>query len=431
MPLNADGFRGTIFLRKGKYSIYGNLYLHTSGVVLRGAGHTDNPENSTILIGTGVRPHQGSLLTIGYPEKLSETLYHSSTIQPIFKTKITNEIIPVGQQSFTVEHADLLKIDDRILIEHECSESWLKAVNYGATDTDQPWKIGDHPIIYDRNVTKIDGNKIFIDAPVFYTLDQKRATTNVYLYPKNLSVVEHVGIENIRFESAYQYATDEDHLENLVLFRLVKNAWARHCTAAHFIRAGFQVEYSKQVTIQKCNAIDPISKIEGGRRYNFDLEQGSQLILVKDCYARNGRHHYISDGKSTSSGNVFLNCISDAAYAMSEAHRHWTTGLLFDGHQEINVRKDGKQLLALFNRGSYGASHGWSCAHCVAWNIDLGIGRATIQQPPTAQNYCIGCQGVINNKGTFTHPLGYIEGANKKGLFPKSLYEAQLGGRSK
>ncbi|NEE02439.1 CBM96 family carbohydrate-binding protein [Phytoactinopolyspora halotolerans] len=48
-----------------------------------------------------------------------------------------------------------------------------------------------------------------------------------------------------------------------------------------------------------------------------------------------------------------------------------------------------------------------------------------VQQPPTAQNWAIGCAGTVTGVGAFDHPPGKIEGANQPGLTPASLYRAQ------
>jgi len=82
-------------------------------------------------------------------------------------------------------------------------------------------------------------------------------------------------------------------------------------------------------------------------------------------------------------------------------------------------------VLGLYNRGDYGTGHGWSSAHSVAWNYATGAGVGVIQRPPTAQNYAIGCSGVVTGDGPFPNPAGYIEGTNRSGLVPPSLYQAQ------
>jgi hypothetical protein len=67
--------------------------------------------------------------------------------------------------------------------------------------------------------------------------------------------------------------------------------------------------------------------------------------------------------------------------------------------------------------------------HSVAWNCNTGTSKIVIQKPPTAQNYAIGCTGVVTGTGPFSGPQGFIEGTNLPGLNPGSLYKAQLADR--
>ncbi len=427
-PLEANGFRGAVYLSAGLYKIFGQIHIHASGIVLRGAGNGEFPSSNTILYGVGDSIAERELIVFGPLKEKNPKMLNFDKVQPAKSTYIKDNIVAVGSRSFEVADASFFELGQRIVIGHTCTKKWLEAVNYGDTEGNKAWQEGQHPIIYDRRIKKIVGNKITIDAPIFYTLNRQLATTHVYPYPPFRKVINHVGIENLRIDSSYEHPEDENHVHNSVIFRMCEDAWATKCVATHFVRAGFGVEFSRQVSILNCQALDPISKIEGARRYNFEFRQGAQLVLVQDCYARNGRHHFVG-GRSTCSGNVVHRCVSDAAYGNSESHLHWATGLLFDSVKEINVRKADKVLLALCNRGSWGHSHGWSCAHCVAWNYDAAEGRIVVQQPPTAQNYCIGCRGNVTNKWTFEHPIGYIEENNASQLSPISLYEAQLNAR--
>ena len=67
------------------------------------------------------------------------------------------------------------------------------------------------------------------------------------------------------------------------------------------------------------------------------------------------------NGYSYTSGCVFVDCTSSGAYAGSEGHRRWSTGLLFDNLIELDGPRPGvnPRLLGLYNRGYYGTSHGW------------------------------------------------------------------------
>jgi hypothetical protein len=42
LPLDANGFRGAVFLNAGTYNVNSPIFIRTSGVVLRGAGQATN-----------------------------------------------------------------------------------------------------------------------------------------------------------------------------------------------------------------------------------------------------------------------------------------------------------------------------------------------------------------------------------------------------
>ena len=77
-----------------------------------------------------------------------------------------------------------------------------------------------------------------------------------------------------------------------------------------------------------------------------------------------------------------------------------------------NIKTTRPLVLGLYNRGSYGTGHGWSAAHSVAWNV-LGSQPISVQKPPTAQNYAVGCTApsVTGAKppSPFKATDGYIE----------------------
>jgi hypothetical protein len=130
------------------------------------------------------------------------------------------------------------------------------------------------------------------------------------------------------------------------------------------------------------------------------------------------------------SGIVIYNSVSEKSYNASEGHRLWSQGFLFDNFIDKNTNVSlSNPVLGLYNRGDYGSGHGWAAVHSVAWNCNVGNSRIIIQKPPTAQNYAIGCTGIVTGDGPFSHPEGYIEGTNVAGLIPSSLYKAQLAER--
>jgi hypothetical protein len=240
-------------------------------------------------------------------------------------------------------------------------------------------------------------------------------------------------LENLRIDIEMLGGKDENHAWQDASFVSCENAWAKNCTVTHFTLSGIITESCTRSTFTNCNSIDPVGVVTGGRMYNFNNYMYSQLTLFSNCYANNGRHHYVSNGTSTASGNVVLCSVSEGSRMVNEGHRQWTKGMLYDNLKETKLRRD--FVIGFYNRINAGTGHGWSAVHSVLWNYDIDSTRAIIglQQPPTAQNYAIGCfaktiGGTIYGQ---TLPAGYIEGQNKPGLVPNSLYEAQLTDRKK
>jgi hypothetical protein len=435
LPKNSDGIRGALLLQAGKYEIYGSLAVKYDGVVLRGVGEGSNPANSTIIYARGNTPSQRTVITLGNSSQINGTKQISNT-----KSNITDEKVNIGSRTFSVANASLYKVGDRIVIYHPASQAWVNAVNKGGvpypdpsapTDPDERWKENQLPILFHRYVKSISGNTIEVDAPVFYTLNKALSQSYVYK-PDMTGLINQVGLENLRIDIETQGGTDEAHAWQAARFKSCENAWAKSCTFIHFGQSGIITEACYRSTFTDCTAIDPVAIITGERMYNFNTYVYSQLNLFKNCYARGGRHHYVSNGTSTTSGNVFLRCTSDATNSVSEGHRQWTQGMLYDNHKEINMKRD--FVLGLYNRVAMGTGHGWAAVHSVLWNCDVNAsyGKIGLQQPPTAQNYAIGCfaktiTGSPVNASNFTK--GYVEGQNKPGLVPASLYEAQLQAR--
>ncbi len=435
---DSAGFRGALLLKAGTYEVYGTIYLNKSGIVLRGEGDGEDPATNTIILAKGNSPNQRTVLVAGGGEasKWREMV-------PGTKSNILDDTVLVGARRFRVQKPGYYHVGDNIIIFHPCTEEWLQAIDFGGTHSndpgaepgvDLPWEIGSQPIVYNRYITRIDGDTLTIDAPVFNTLVRSLAQSYVYTYLRH-KLETQIGIENLRIDIVTKGGEDEAHAWNAIDLFLIEDAWVRNCTVLHFGEAGFRTNTATRVTIENCKALDPVSIITGGRRYNFEAYTASQLILFKNCLATNGRHHYMSNGTTWTSGIVFLDCQSSGAYASSEGHRRWSQGLLYDNLVELDGPRAGynPRLLGLYCRGYYGTSHGWAAAHSVAWNCDVAQGDLIVQKPPTAQNYAIGCKGknITGKKppASFDEPEGYIEGANQEGLFPRSLYLAQFEDR--
>ncbi len=439
LPLDANGFRGAILLKRGLYNLEKPITIKASGVVLRGEGMNDI---GTILFGKTPRqtPGQGgrgggggrqALVNIAGPTAIK--------VQEDTKQTITDNYVPVGATSFTVTSAKAFKKGDRILVRRIGNQDWIKAIGEDSASVGrnrwQPFNIN-----FDRVITDIKGNTIIVDAPIFTAIETRWGGGEVYKYTDER--IEQVGIENLRGISEFdpsvrarnygnmdrddmdakyryesdEYYSDENHYFNFINVSNAKNVWVRNMSALHFGSSVVQVNAgSKWVTVQDCESWEPVSMRQGARRFTYQMN--GQFCLVQRCFSQKGRHSFVLQGQEAS-GNVFLDCKAVNPYSTSEPHNHWSSGILYD-----NVKAP---LTARF----WDYIIGWAGANIVFWNCE---GDFLIQKPPTAQNYSfghIGINAVIFNAALqdLTKPKGHVESIDYH-VTPRSLYLTQLNER--
>ncbi|MGI5818923.1 MAG: hypothetical protein ACOX9R_12595 [Armatimonadota bacterium] len=412
MPLDPDGFRGAVLLRAGEYQIEGALSIGASGVVLRGEG-SDN--DGTILRATGTdRRTLIKLLGDGSRQEIEGS-----------RVGVLDEYVPVGARSLRVEDAGGISVGDPIAVVRVATDGWISAIGMdriperadGGTVTQ--WTPGAYTMHFERIVTAIDGDRITLDTPMVVSLDQNYGGGYVYRYewPERIS---NVGIEHLRGISDFNpevtatrggedYYADEEHAWSFIWVEKAEDAWVRDVTSVYFgyscvwTRAG-----SSRVTVQDSACLDPVSQITGSRRYSF-AANGQQALFLR-CYARQGRHDFVMHAR-VPGPNAFVDCRADNAYSDSGPHHRWATGTLYD-----NVVVNGNAL-NVRNRGNSGTGHGWAGAQQVFWNCTAD--RIICQQPPTAQNWAIGCIAGDRSGDGYWASFG-------EPVSPRSLYFAQL-----
>jgi hypothetical protein len=430
IPLNENGFRGTLLLKAGSYDVSGTVYLKYSGVVLRGEGDGTDTLKNTVINAIGNTPENRTVLIAGGNKngELDDDWVWGT------RSYITSNFVQVGSFTFKVDNPSLYQVGDNIIIKHPCTKKWIDANNGGVeNDKTKFWHEGELPIVYNRFIKKIKGNEITIDAPVFNHLDKKLSQSFIYKYSRR-GLLTHIGIENIRVEIKTLGRKDVvNHAENAIVLRQIEDSWVKNSTTLHFWKSGIMTQTAFRISVINCKALEPYGVVTGGQRYNFNASTFSQQILFYKCQASDARHAYVSNGRSSVSGIAVVESTSLRSYTASEGHQKWSQGLLFDNLIETETREEsegGNRVMGFYNRGNWANGHGWSTVHSVLWNCNANGKAITLQKPPTAQNYAIGCFGEVSGKGPFKGPEGFIEGSNKKGLFPKSLFKAQFKERT-
>jgi len=456
-----DG-RGALLLKKGLWKVNKPLTMSYSGVVLRGDG---DGEDGTVLLDTikAWVPYlidvKSSRPGLGWPKVPLGNILDQHYV-PVGSTclRIWKETDKrYTQKPWTQSPIQNLKPGDGIIVYKAASAEWIKDIGMDV----YKWSGGNAIAFFERKLISLSNGELVFDVPLPQALDQKYGGGMVFPAPPDFRIRE-CGIEKLRFDSIFdptmrtnlviygqtginEYAYDERHAGWAIGFSKIENGWLRNCTATHMNSGIVNLgEGARNMTVQDCTALDPVSLIAGGRRYTYVIAgKAGPSILIQRCTSRNGRHDFMM-GANVCGPNVFVDCSSESAWDCSETHHKWTMGTLYD-----NVRVNGKKAgLCSVNRGRWGGNHGWSGNTIVFWNCASTMIFAN--QPPLGQNFMIGnsdpglfdptwakmymgsvnaasgrkdelCEGTLQGTAWKEHPAEMVT--------PRSLYYAQLEAR--
>ena len=339
---------------------------------------------------------------------------------------ITNLYVPVGARSFGVDSTSGLALGDHDFVRRVATSNWIHDI--GMDLLTNPWTSDGYNIDMDRVITRIEGSRIFVDAPVTCAIDahHTNGTIRKFIWSGRIA---NSGIEHIYARSDYfGNTTNENHAWIFVQFNSTEDGWARDLVSQYFGYACVAL-YSgaKHITISDCQCLDPISIITGGRRYAFVMDDDT-LCLVRNCYTRQDRHQFVTQSLTTGP-NVFVDGVSDNAHAEAGPHHRWATAAIWD-----NITVNGHNLDAQ-NTCESGTGHGWEGANCVIYNSVAN--NLVVSSPPGARNWLIGSVGVVSDgsschgipPGPGTYDSSGPANAGGTNVFPDSLYFAQLQNR--
>lgn len=424
VPLNAQGFRGAVFLSRGVYRITNTLTITSSGIVLRGEGPYGN---GTVIF------HQGKI------QQNTISIY-GGVVSNVFKTALTDTYVPVGSKQITVASTDGLSIGQMVAVRCFHSQKWIDTLSQTAY-----WPLNSFALRWERTITNIDteNNVLTLDAPITSQIDQGNlyAQGEVQTFHTNTRV-SNIGIEDVILMSDYDrsvkdawgYFSDEQHADIGIHIVHASDCWVRRVTGFFYywclVRAR-DVVY--RVTVEDCAMIDGVStdtpmNHTGTRDYYFALS-GSQTLCQRS-YGRYGRHTFIMGGPV--SGNVFLDCYAEKEHLSCEPHQWWTSGSLYD-----NVYTD-----AIFKLNRSEGDHGQRAANCLLWNVTCANQRdwdpdISLDTPISdlGKQWAIGIINVgtglgiaspspesTNSVAAYTESVGAF-------VTPRSIYLAQLRDR--
>jgi hypothetical protein len=398
MPLDANGFRGAVLLRAGEYPISGQLRIQASGVVLE--GESSDPATGTRLRATGTT--QRLLIQVtgsGSRATVSGTTHN-----------LTDNYVPVGANSFTLDSAANLHVGDTVIVHRPSPANWIHAI--GMDLLTNPWQPNSKNLDFDRVITNIDGNVVTVDAPLTNAFEQLYGGGTIYRYTW-AGRLENVGLADFYAVSDSTSSTDQNHATGALQLDKVENAWAHDVIASGFAQNVYVVGGGvKWLTLDTLESLDT-SVTSGAPPSGFLL--GGQLTLVQNSYVHNG-YHAFAYGAQVPGPNVVVNSYADGRGAEAGPHQRWSTGGLFDNDTILGTQLDIRNAL---NEGS---GHGWQGANYVIWN-SVTDNSLRVYSPPTAQNWVIGSSAHTRQGNAIFDSYGTTVDT------PVSLYYEQLAER--
>lgn len=406
-----DGVRGAVLLTRGTYRCGKSLHI-PAGVTLRGEGQD---ADGTVIVATMLALKAGggpTLINVSGSSKLQvDKIAHA----------VLDEVVPLGALQMRVADAGSFQAGDLVMIERKATALWIHDLKMDQIANLHPggkqWSPADYARSWQSRIVSVKGDTLTLDTPVMCALESHYGGGSVFRCSADQRG-RAAAVERLRLVSVYQHGKenqDENHAWVAIKMNGMVDSWVREVTALHFAYACVSIgQDCARITVQDCAMIDPVSQIDGGRRYSFIA--GGQYVLVQRCYARNGRHDFVT-GVADIGPTAYLDCLAEQTHADIGPHHRWSCGQLYD-----NV-KGGEMRVQ--DRGNMGSGHGWAGNCQVFWNCEstsLVCQKAWI---PSAQNWAIGCVG---NKGKPSLPDrldGYWQSFGQH-VAPRSLYLAQL-----
>lgn len=435
MPLDANGFRGAVLLKKGTYRLNDGtipvlsdgmghaLRIWASGVVLRGEGQgTDG----TILYSDFALNH--TMITL---EPVSQSTAESNM------TRITDAYVGTGAKIFTVADASNYAVGDNIIVKFTPNAAWfsdLKVDKNGyIVDPTDYWDAtaGAFNIGFKRKIIAKNGNTITIDCSIMQPMQTKYGGGQITKYTTtgrlNKCGVEDLRIVGIQDGGSPGASGNGNRLRVGIRPRFLDNCWIHGVTVTRTSESAVMTWGVMNLTVQECAYIDPRGAISGGWRYSFSLDAGSTRVLFQRCYSDHGRHDFVTHGRIPGP-NVFVDCYSANGLSALGPHYRWATGTLFD-----NIKAP--QTYMAINIFDLSNGHAWCGAQTVGWNLECN--GLVNDASRGSQNFLIGSIGkeLTASFSPTKYPgfifRGYWEKSGSAGVHvsTRSLYYKQLEDR--
>ena len=447
---------GIVAIPKGKYKMSSAVSIPWDNISIVGAGSGQ----TTIEVPSNYDSHEAqnmaeALFTFGRALNTSNRGWVDGG--PV----IAQVPVPIQRGALAVDtdNASAVGIGAWVVVQQYFSPA---LVNRNSHPPDQ-WQANstvDHSIFsfsYLRRVVAKSANRVFLDAPIPWTLDP--ADNPIHLRLAESTMHENSGIAGLtlEFDNNTDPRTGRPHGTGLY-FEGMRDGWVYDVRVLNFPRNGLYADFSARITFLNCSVKGAQDKGGDGYGYGF-LESAAQNLLYRNCHGEDTRHNFISS-RSLSSMIVYNRCVSENAADPDDTHYAFEQAILWDKHTQLNGEE-----LAAFNRGDESNGAYETLASGVIWNF-FGDGMAGlmpyggaiyVKPSPDGEAIVIGVNGAHqvydNSKGNTVSPfvrgdrmpalaglqigtgagaLGNVlyEGLHQPGLAPESLYETQFENRT-
>lgn len=393
-PMDKNGLRGAILLKKGTYYLDEPLRLSASGIVLRGES-----KEGTVLVKRGV--DRGAVI---YIEGKADRTFTG-------EVAVTSESIPVGETSLVVASTKGLSVGDEVVVEQQPVARPRGREVVITPELERQLGPGNVRIGWDRTITAIEGNRLTLNDAFTFELGLRPVVVKPYTWAGRIG---ECGVEHLTIVSDYDknYPLDENHAWTGVWMDNVEDCWVRQVDFRQLAGSAVAVQHdARRITVEDCQSFDPVSEIAGSRRRTFFTL--GQHTLFQRCYSEHGQHDF-SAGMNAAGPNAFVQCDSYLSKGFSGSTGAWACGLLFD---IVNINGHDLSFKSLDRTH---ARAGWNTVNSVAWQC-TAAGIECYAPEAYGMNYANGSWATVCGNGITTNSDEFVK--------PYSLFRAQLAER--
>lgn len=158
--------------------------------------------------------------------------------------------------------------------------------------------------------------------------------------------------------SEFSGPQDERHAWKAVELIRARKSWMRRVTALHFGYAAVSIGTSSNPssfnTVEEVAHLDPVSRVEGERRYSFNVTRRGEGNLFQRCFTRHSRHSFIT-GSRVGGPNVWLDCVAVDTHSDDGPHHRWAGAqVMLWNSQAGTIRSDAPAAVMRWVVGSEG-----------------------------------------------------------------------------